>query len=88
LETMANGCKKMPFCTTRWVEKSTEKSIDQPMGFESKEKVGYDCKLRKTLYGLKQAPRVWCGNIAELFRAATVLLEQIPIFLSKSMEIN
>ena len=37
----------------------------QPMGFESKEKARYICKLRKRLCGLKQAPRACFGKIDE-----------------------
>ena len=33
--------------------------IEQPQGFEAKNKVTHVCKLKKDLYGLKQAPRAW-----------------------------
>ena len=33
--------------------------MEQPEGFETKEKEHYVCKLKKSLYGLKQAPRQW-----------------------------
>ncbi|KAJ4715914.1 Retrovirus-related Pol polyprotein from transposon TNT 1-94 [Melia azedarach] len=39
--------------------------MEQPKGFECKERSHYVCKLKKALYGLKQAPRAWYGKIAE-----------------------
>jgi len=33
--------------------------IEQPLGFEIKDRKAYVCKLKKALYGLKQAPRAW-----------------------------
>ena len=33
--------------------------MQQPCGFEVKEKEDLVCKLKKDLYGLKQAPRQW-----------------------------
>ena len=39
--------------------------MEQPKGFENKDRPDYVCKLRKALYGLKQAPRAWYGKIAE-----------------------
>ena len=33
--------------------------MQQPEGFEEKEKENLVCKLKKSLYGLKQAPRQW-----------------------------
>ncbi|GJS33328.1 retrovirus-related pol polyprotein from transposon TNT 1-94 [Tanacetum coccineum] len=33
--------------------------MEQPEGFQVKEKEGYVCRLQKSLYGLKQAPRQW-----------------------------
>ena len=37
--------------------------IEQPQGFEVKEKRTHVFKLKKDLYGLKQAPRAWYGRI-------------------------
>ena len=37
--------------------------IEQPEGFETREKKSHVCKLKKALYGLKQAPRAWYGRI-------------------------
>ena len=37
--------------------------IEQPQGFEVKERRTHVCKLKKSLYGLKQAPRAWYGRI-------------------------
>ena len=37
--------------------------IEQPQGFEVKDRVTHSCKLKKDLYGLKQAPRAWYGRI-------------------------
>ena len=36
--------------------------IEQPQGFEVKDRVTHVCKLKKDLYGLKQAPRAWYGR--------------------------
>ena len=40
-----------------------EAYIEQPQGFEVKNKVNHVCKLKKTMYGLKQDPRAWYGRI-------------------------
>ena len=37
--------------------------IEQPQGFEVKDRRTHVCKLNKALYGLKQAPRAWYGMI-------------------------
>jgi hypothetical protein len=39
--------------------------MEQPVGYISKVRPDYVCKLKKALYGLKQAPRAWYGKIAE-----------------------
>eukprot|EP00253_Pinus_taeda_P013345 PITA_13345 len=33
--------------------------IEQPLGFEVKDRKAYVCRLKKSLYGLKQAPKAW-----------------------------
>ena len=40
-----------------------EAYIEQPQGFEVKDRVTHVCKLKKDLYGLKQAPRAWYDRI-------------------------
>ena len=37
--------------------------IEQPLGFEVKDRKAYVCTLKKALYGLKQAPRAWYARI-------------------------
>ena len=37
--------------------------IEQPQGFEAKNKVTHVCKLKKDMYGMKQAPRALYGRI-------------------------
>jgi hypothetical protein len=37
--------------------------IEQPQGFEVKDRNTHVYKLKKDLYGLKQAPRAWYGRI-------------------------
>uniref|UniRef100_A0A803PR46 Reverse transcriptase Ty1/copia-type domain-containing protein n=1 Tax=Cannabis sativa TaxID=3483 RepID=A0A803PR46_CANSA len=39
--------------------------MEQPQGFEDKEKPDYVCKLEKSLYGLKQAPRAWYDKLKQ-----------------------
>jgi hypothetical protein len=37
--------------------------IEQPQGFEVKDRKTHVCRLKKAMYGLKQAPRAWYGRI-------------------------
>ena len=37
--------------------------VEQPLGFETRDKETHLCKLKKALYGLKQEPRTWYGRI-------------------------
>eukprot|EP00253_Pinus_taeda_P023271 PITA_23271 len=37
--------------------------IEQPFGYEVKERETHVCKLKKALYGLKQAPRAWYAKM-------------------------
>ena len=37
--------------------------IEQPLGFEVKDRKAYVCRLKKALYGLKQAPRAWYARM-------------------------
>ena len=37
--------------------------IEQPLGFETKDRKEYVCRLKKALYGLKQAPRAWYAKM-------------------------
>ena len=37
--------------------------IEQPQGFEIKDRQNHLCMLKKALYGLKQDPRAWYGRI-------------------------
>ena len=41
--------------------------IEQPQGFEVKDRRTHVCKLKKALYGLKQVPRAWYGMIDSFF---------------------
>ena len=50
-----------------------EAYIEQPQGFEVKERVTHVCKLKKDLYGLKQIPRAWYGIIDSLFTSLDLL---------------
>lgn len=40
--------------------------IEQPLGFEVKDRKTCVCKLKKALYGLKQAPRAWYAYLQRL----------------------
>ena len=37
--------------------------IEQPQGFELKDRANNVCKMKKALYGVKQDPRSWYGRI-------------------------
>ena len=37
--------------------------IEQPLGFEVKDRKAYVCRLKKALYGLKQALRAWYAKM-------------------------
>ena len=37
--------------------------VEQPLGFETRDRESHVCILKKSLYGLKQAPRTWYGRI-------------------------
>jgi hypothetical protein len=37
--------------------------IEQPQGFEVKDRKSHVCRMKKALYGLKQDPRAWYGRI-------------------------
>jgi hypothetical protein len=37
--------------------------VEQPLGFETRDKKTHVCRLKKALYGLKQAPRTWYSRI-------------------------
>lgn len=37
--------------------------VEQPPGFEAKDRQNYVCRLKKALYGLKQVPRMWYSRI-------------------------
>jgi hypothetical protein len=37
--------------------------MEQPLGFETRDRQSHMCRLKKGLYGLKQAPRTWYGGI-------------------------
>ena len=43
--------------------------IENPQGFEVKDKVTHVCKLKKDVHGLKQAPRDWHGRIYNLLKS-------------------
>ena len=40
--------------------------VEQPLGFETRDRKTHVCKLKKALYGLKQAPRTWY-NMMDIF---------------------
>ncbi|XP_022151008.1 uncharacterized protein LOC111019029 [Momordica charantia] len=42
--------------------------MEQPEGFEEKDKENLMCKLNKSLYGLKQAPRTWYKKFENILR--------------------
>ncbi len=44
--------------------------MEQPKGFESKDRPNYVCK---PLYGLKKAPRAWYGNADSILISVTFL---------------
>ena len=37
--------------------------MEQPLGFETRNRQSHVCRLKKALYGLKQVPRTWYGRI-------------------------
>ena len=37
--------------------------VEQPLGFEVRDRETYVCRLKKALYGLKQAARAWYERI-------------------------
>ena len=37
--------------------------VEQPLGFETRDRQSHVCILKKAMYGLKQAPRTWYGRI-------------------------
>ena len=37
--------------------------VEQPLGFEDRDRDTHVCRLKKALYGLKQAPRAWYKRI-------------------------
>ena len=37
--------------------------MEQPLGFETHDRVSHVCRLKKSLYGLNEAPRTWYGRI-------------------------
>ena len=41
------------------IQSEEEVYVEQPLGFETRDKMTQVCKLKKALYGLKQAPRTW-----------------------------
>ena len=40
-----------------------EMYVEQPLGFEVRDRDTHVCRLKKTLYGLKKAPRAWYERI-------------------------
>ena len=37
--------------------------VEQPLGFETRDRMSHVCRLKKALYGLKQETRIWYGRI-------------------------
>ena len=51
--------------------------IEQPQGFEVKDRVTHVCKLKKDLYGLKQPPRAWYGKIYSFLSSIVITKSKV-----------